>query len=79
VAHICNPSYSGDRDQGHRSLKPAQANSSWDPISKNPSKKKKGLMAQGIRPGSNPITEKKKDIYSYLWQHKYNLYKHAQR
>jgi hypothetical protein len=41
-------------------LKPAQANSSWDPISKNPSKKKKGLMAQGIRPGSNPITEKKK-------------------
>jgi hypothetical protein len=34
VAHACNPSYSGGRDQGDRGLKPAQANSSGDPVSK---------------------------------------------
>jgi hypothetical protein len=34
VAHACNPSYSGSRDQKDLSLKPAQANSSQDPISK---------------------------------------------
>jgi hypothetical protein len=28
VAHVCNPSYSGDRDQKDCSLRPAQANSS---------------------------------------------------
>jgi hypothetical protein len=28
VAHICNPSYSGDRDQEDCGSKPAQANSS---------------------------------------------------
>jgi hypothetical protein len=27
VAHTCNPSYSGDRDQEDHDLKPAQANS----------------------------------------------------
>jgi hypothetical protein len=36
VAHACNPSYSGGRDQENRSLKPAQANSSWDPIMEIP-------------------------------------------
>jgi hypothetical protein len=35
-AHACNLSYSGGRDQEHCSLKPAWANSLWDPISKNP-------------------------------------------
>jgi hypothetical protein len=30
VAHACNPSYSGARDQEDQSLKPAQANSSQD-------------------------------------------------
>jgi hypothetical protein len=35
VVHTCNPSYSGGRDQEDHSSKPAQANSSWDPISKN--------------------------------------------
>jgi hypothetical protein len=29
VAHACNPSYSGGRDQEDQGLKPAQANSSW--------------------------------------------------
>jgi hypothetical protein len=34
-AHACNPSYSGGRDQEHHCSKPAWANSSQDPISKN--------------------------------------------
>jgi hypothetical protein len=32
VAHTCNPSYSGGRDQEDWVLKPDQANSSRDPI-----------------------------------------------
>jgi hypothetical protein len=40
VAHTCNPGYSEGRDQGDRGLKPAQANSLQDPISKNPITKK---------------------------------------
>jgi hypothetical protein len=34
VAHTCNPNYSGGRDQKDHNLKPAQTNSSQDPISK---------------------------------------------
>jgi hypothetical protein len=34
VAHTCNPSDSGGRDQEDRGSKPAQANSSGDPTSK---------------------------------------------
>jgi hypothetical protein len=37
VAHTCNPSYSGGRDQEDHSSKPAWGNSSRNPISKNPS------------------------------------------
>jgi hypothetical protein len=45
VAHACNPSYSGSRDQEAHGLEPAWANSSGDPISKSPlQKKKKGLV-----------------------------------
>jgi hypothetical protein len=37
VAHACDPSYSGGRDQEDHGLKPAQGNSSQDPIlKKNP-------------------------------------------
>jgi hypothetical protein len=36
VAHACNPSYSGDRDQEDGGLTPGWANSSRDPISKKP-------------------------------------------
>jgi hypothetical protein len=43
VAYACNPSYSGGRDQEDPSLKPAQANSSGDPILKIPTTKI-GLM-----------------------------------
>jgi hypothetical protein len=35
VAHACNPSYSGGRDQEDCSSKPACANSLRDPILKN--------------------------------------------
>jgi hypothetical protein len=40
VAHACNPSYSGGKDQEDLICKPAWANSSWDPISKNTITKK---------------------------------------
>jgi hypothetical protein len=39
VAHTCNPSYSGGRDQEDYSSKPAQANNSWECISKIPMRK----------------------------------------
>jgi hypothetical protein len=39
MAHACNPSYSGGRDQDDQGSKPAQANSLKDPIAKNPSQK----------------------------------------
>jgi hypothetical protein len=39
VAHTCNPSYSGSRDQEDCGSKPVQAKSSQDHISKNPSQK----------------------------------------
>jgi hypothetical protein len=38
VAHVCNPCYSGGRDQEDWDLKLAQANSSGHPISKKPFK-----------------------------------------
>jgi hypothetical protein len=40
VAHTCNPSYAGDRDQEDRDLKPAHGNSFQDPSSKIPNTKK---------------------------------------
>jgi hypothetical protein len=63
VAHACNPSYSGSRDQEDFGLNPAQANSSWDPITK-----------KGWRPwvSTNPSTakkkKKKKDKNQQLWE-----------
>jgi hypothetical protein len=49
VAHNCNPSYSGGRDQEDHSSKPAQANSFGDPISqRNPSQKRASGVAQVI-------------------------------
>jgi hypothetical protein len=48
VAHACNPSYSGGRDEEDHGLKPALANSSRDPISKkkNPKTKTKQITLQ---------------------------------
>jgi hypothetical protein len=42
VRHVCNPSYSGGRAQEDPDLKPAQANSSQDRISKQ--QQQKGLV-----------------------------------
>jgi hypothetical protein len=39
VLQEMNSSYLGGRDQEDHGLKLAQANSSWDPISKNPTQK----------------------------------------
>jgi hypothetical protein len=47
VAHTCNPSYSGGRDQEDHNLKPVWANNSQDPISKisnTYTHKKQGLL-----------------------------------
>jgi hypothetical protein len=46
VAHTCNPIYSGSRDQEDQDCKPAQANSSQDPITKN--------WASGLAQGEGP-------------------------
>jgi hypothetical protein len=43
VVHACNPSYSRGRDQEDCGLKPAQANSLRDPVSKK-AHHKKGLV-----------------------------------
>jgi hypothetical protein len=51
VAHACNSSYSGGRDQEDYSSKPARANSSETPyLEKTPSQKKKraGGVAQDV-------------------------------
>jgi hypothetical protein len=57
VAHAYNPSYSGGRVQENHSLKPAWANSSRDPILKNPSHKN---MAGRVAQGEGPELQKKK-------------------
>jgi hypothetical protein len=60
VAHICNPSYSGGRDQEDYGSKPAQANSSQDPISKKPILKRADGGAKGVGLRSSPSNRKKK-------------------
>jgi hypothetical protein len=61
VALSYNPSYSEGRDQEDQSLKPAQANGSWDYLKKKSLHKKKkkmgrvaGKVAQGIAPEFKP-------------------------
>jgi hypothetical protein len=48
VAHTCNPSYSGGRDQEDHGSKPAQAKR--PSLEKNPLQKRAGGVAQGIGP-----------------------------
>jgi hypothetical protein len=48
VAQACNSSYSGSRDQEDHGLKPAQGNSSGDPISKNPLQKRHGGVVKVV-------------------------------
>jgi hypothetical protein len=54
VAHAYNPSYSGGRDKEDCSLKPVQASSSRDPISKILNTKRAGGVAQGVGPEFKP-------------------------
>jgi hypothetical protein len=54
VAHDCNPSSSGDRDQEDPGSKPAWANISQDPIFKNSSQKRAGGVVQGVSPEFKP-------------------------
>jgi hypothetical protein len=61
VAHTCNPSYSGDRDQEDCDLKPAWANSSQDLVLKKPTQKRAGGVAQGIGPEFKPQYQKKEE------------------
>jgi hypothetical protein len=64
MAHICNPSYSGGRDQEDCNLKPAQANSSQDPISKNPITKIRlveWLKVKDLSSSSSTEKEKKRN------------------
>jgi hypothetical protein len=60
MAHICNPGYSGGRDQEDLGSKPA-----WQIVheflsQKNPSQKKGGGVAQGVGPEFKPQYIKKK-------------------
>jgi hypothetical protein len=66
LAHTCNPSCSGGRDQEDHCLKSAWANSFGDPISKTLITKKKkkkgtGAVAQGVGPEFKPKYQKKKE------------------
>jgi hypothetical protein len=54
MAHTCNPSYSGGRDQKVCGSKPAWANSSQDPILEKPNIKRAGDVAQGVGPKFRP-------------------------
>jgi hypothetical protein len=58
VARACNPGYSGGREQEDHGSKPAQANSSEDPISKIPVTKVEWLKVKTL--SSSPSTLKKK-------------------
>jgi hypothetical protein len=65
VAHACNPSYLGGKDQEDRGSKPAQANSLGDPISKKKKKKNlhKNRAVESLKVkalSSSPSTIKKK-------------------
>jgi hypothetical protein len=50
VAHTCNPSYSGVRDQEDRSLKPLQANSMRPHLKTTHHKNRASGVAQGVSP-----------------------------
>jgi hypothetical protein len=64
VAHAYNPSYSGGRDQKDFVLKPALANSIWDPISKIPNTKNGWQSGSRCRPWIQaPVPPKKKFFF----------------
>jgi hypothetical protein len=62
VAHACNPSYSGGRDQEDHSSKPAWANSLGDARLKTPITKRAGEVTQGEGSEFNSQCWKKKNF-----------------
>jgi hypothetical protein len=60
VAHACNTSYSGSRDQEDHGSKPAWANSPQDPISKKTSQKRAGGVALCVGPEFKPQNRQKR-------------------
>jgi hypothetical protein len=58
VAHTCNPSYSGGRDQEACDWKPVQENGLQNPISKTPFTNRTGGAAQGVGPEFKPQYQK---------------------
>jgi hypothetical protein len=74
VAHAYNPAYSGGTDQEDHGSKPAQANSSRDPISKIPNTKQGWWIDSSGRASMRPWVQtpapqkkkKKKDTYTCL-------------
>jgi hypothetical protein len=68
VAHACNPSYLGGRDQEDCGSKPARENSSARTYlkKKNPSQKRDGGVAQGLGPEFKPQYRKKKSYEKIL-------------
>jgi hypothetical protein len=60
VADTCSPRYSRGRDQEDHDSKPARANSSGDPISKNSITKKGWWNAQGVGPEFQTQYQKEK-------------------
>jgi hypothetical protein len=74
VAHACNPSYSGGRDQEDHSSKPAWANRLQDAILKKPITKEKikraGGVVQGIgpefKPQYHPSPPQKRGLIKYM-------------
>jgi hypothetical protein len=68
VAHTCNPSYSGGRDQEDLSSKPAQAKSSQDHIFEKPFTKIELMgVAQGEGPEFKTQYQPKKGKKESLW------------
>jgi hypothetical protein len=51
VAHTCNPSYSGGRDQEDHCSEPAWESGLQDSIQKTHHKKRAGGVAQDVGPG----------------------------
>jgi hypothetical protein len=65
VAHACDPSYSGGRDQEDHGSKPAWANSLQDPILKVLITKRADRVSQSEGPEFKPSYHKKKKNGSY--------------
>jgi hypothetical protein len=65
--YTCNPNYSGGRAQKDDGSKPAWANNSQDPVSKNALQKRTSGVTQaiGLRSSPSTITTKKKKKMHY--------------